>query len=103
MTLAKAGLLITDATKACYVQDTRTQRELCSADVNGIIGAFGVVAAFLSKAASQCAETADINALCSGDASGLIASLANVASTASGAAALCKSEKLDTAEDRLDK
>jgi len=87
--LGKAGLQITAATKDCPVQDTQNQKAACSADVSGVIASFGVVASFLSKAASQCAETAEIRALCSGDAAGLISALAGLAQTGSAMVNAC--------------
>merc|ERR1711862_1006901 len=61
----------------------------CSASVSGVLASFSTVASFLSKAASQCAETASLPALCSGDIAGLIGALSAVAQTASAMTVSC--------------
>jgi len=84
--LGKAGTGITSSIRNCPPRGTEGP---CSASVSGVLASFATVAAFLSKAASQCADTASLPALCSGDISGLIGSLSAVAQTASAMTVSC--------------
>merc|ERR1711862_1015124 len=84
--LGKAGTDITGSIRNCPPRGTQGP---CAASVSGVLASFATVASFLSKAASQCAETASLPALCSGDIAGLIAALGAVAQTASAMAVSC--------------
>lgn len=92
--LARAGLMIDQATKTCTAPrltgySSLYKKQACAANAVGVFSSVGWVATFLSLAASECSRNVNLNALCAATIEGLISALAGIAVEANIAAANC--------------
>jgi len=89
--VARAGLHITAMTKTCRPGPSYLG-PACNENIAGIFASVGLIAAYISLAASQCGNLANIEALCAGSVWVLIAGLAKVASAAEVLHGTCAGE-----------
>eukprot|EP00928_Gymnodinium_smaydae_P013091 TRINITY_DN14776_c0_g1_i1.p1 TRINITY_DN14776_c0_g1~~TRINITY_DN14776_c0_g1_i1.p1 ORF type:complete len:365 (-),score=91.45 TRINITY_DN14776_c0_g1_i1:130-1224(-) len=85
--LAVAALTIKSATNSCPAD--QKARNLCAADVSGVVAAFSAIASFLSSAASSCGAISNAAAGCAASITGLVDSVAELVQASNSLANNC--------------
>jgi hypothetical protein len=98
--LARAGVALSESIEKCEPEWIENQtgesgKQMCSIDINGIVGSFAYTTMFISIAVSQCPVGENPSADCASSVAGLVAALSSLAAAGSSFTLTCGLEDTD--------